>query len=642
LGAIAGVFNFDGRPVTLSDVRTMTAASSRPPSDGEDFWLCSSFGIGYQHSRVTPESLTETQPLVSPSQTAICFDGRLDNREELTRFDPQRTAESARGLSDAALVLAAYEQAGDRCASELNGDFAFALFDSQRQQLLLARDVMAAQCLYYCPVDRGVVFASEIKSILADPRVSARPDEDGLAALVLDDWCDEHRTCFKGIYTVPPGHLLVATRDRIALREHWAFDPARDIRLGSFAEYSERFRALFEQAVRRRLRSAHPVAVAVGGGVDSSAIFCQASTLVRRESPSIALRGIAVTFPAGTPAGEQEFLEEIERVCGATISRVPSSASGLLVDAHAAVRHLETPGAFWQAEHDMFEQTRRLGCRVILNGFFADQMLFDRGYLVDLARRGRWLKVRHDLREFAAWMTDVEPGFFDREFWSRIVRALPPRWLFRFAKRHIGRRKANGRYPRWFAKGFRERAIAQHPARFTTSRRFASAHAQQYYRHATAGHYVSNVRCMNAAGLMHGVDVWYPFRDRDLVAFLMAIPGEVVNRGGVPKGLLRHALTGMLPEAIRNRRWKADFTAVYNRGATREHANVARLLSRDCLSVRAGLVDGNVVEASLATFATTLSRDASGLSSRQLTGLAGLELWLRYFFGNGTSSPDIK
>ena len=251
----------------------MTAASSRPPSDDEDFWICASFGIGYQHARVTPESLTETQPLVSLSQTVICFDGRLDNREELARFGSPRTAEAAPVLSDAALALAAYEQIGDRCASQLNGDFAFALFDSARQQLLLARDVMAAQCLYYCPLPGGVLFASEIKSILADPRVSARPDEDGLAELVLDDWCDEHRTCFKGIYSVPPGHLLVATRDRLVLREHWAFDPAQQIRYRSFAEYSECFRLLFEQSVRRRLRSAHPVAVAVSGGVDSSAIL---------------------------------------------------------------------------------------------------------------------------------------------------------------------------------------------------------------------------------------------------------------------------------------------------------------------------------------------------------------------------------
>ena len=276
------------------------------------------------------------------------------------------------------------------------------------------------------PLPGGVLFASEIKSILADPRVTASPDEDGLAELVLDDWCDEHRTCFKGIYSVPPGHLLVATRDRLTLREHWAFDPAQEIRLGSFAEYCERFRSLFEQSVRRRLRSAHPVAVAVSGGVDSSAILCQAATLLRRESLPVTLHGVALTFAAGTPAGEQEFLRDVETGCGVPIARLPISTMRMLANDDAFARHSEVPGVLWQTDHDVLAQTRRLGCRVILNGFFGDQMLFDRGYLIDLARQGRWLKCgtifgirRVDDRRRA--------GLFDRELRSRIIRTLLPR-----------------------------------------------------------------------------------------------------------------------------------------------------------------------------------------------------------------------
>src|SRR5665213_2268289 len=202
----------------------MSAASSGPPPDGEDVWVGSSFGIGYRHVRVTPASLDEEQPLISPSDTVVCFDGRLDNREELARL---RHASAA--VSDAALVLAAYQEYGDGFAAHLNGDFALALFDWSRQQLLLARDVMAARSLYYCPLPGTLLFASEIKCLLADPRVSAKPDEDGLADFVLNNWVDDHRTCFKGIYSVPPGQLIVATRDGITRRAHWAFDPTREI-----------------------------------------------------------------------------------------------------------------------------------------------------------------------------------------------------------------------------------------------------------------------------------------------------------------------------------------------------------------------------------------------------------------------------
>lgn len=606
----------------------MSAASSRP-IDGEDVWTHASCGIGCRHARITPESLAEQQPLVSSSGVAVCFDGRLDNREELARACPSPADQTTGTASDAAFVLAAYERFGDRFAAHLNGDFALALFDSARRQLMLACDVMASRCLYYCPLPGTLLFASEIKCLLADPRVSTSPDEDGLAEIVLDYWGDDHRTCFKGIYSVPPGQVVVVTPDRVELREHWAFDPGREVRHRTFADYRDEFRSLFEQSVRRRLRSAHPVAVTVSGGLDSSAIFCQAATLVRRESLPVALRGIAMTFPPGTAADERAFLDEIERVYDTPITRLPITHLKFLENADAVTRNLEAPGVVSHTESEIFARARCSGCRVILSGFFGDQMLFDRGYLIDLARRGRWLKIRRDLREFAAWMTDADPAFFVSEFRSRLIRALPPRWLFRFAKRQVGRWRGQRRYPPWFTEAFRERAILSSSNRFATPHRFASAHTEQYYRHVKAGHYTTSVRSEHSAGLMHGVDVEYPFRDRDLVAFLMAIPGDIVNWQGIPKGLMRHALAGVLPDAIRDRRWKADFTALEVEGMQRGRPDLARLLPRDCLAARAGLVDADVLENAL----PTIDDEEGGLPGWHLTDVAGLELWLRNFFG---------
>src|SRR6185436_19635216 len=162
-------------------------------------------------------------------------------------------------------------------------------------------------------------------------------------------------------------------------------------------------------------------------------------------------------------------------------------------------------------------------------------------------------------------------GVFVREFWSRLVREAPPRWLFRVGKRLRGRAVAKTRYPRWFREPFRARALALQAARPIRPDQVVSRHAAQYYRHVTAGHYVNVIRRQKAAGQMRGMDVAYPFRDRDLVAFLMAIPGDIVNWRGVPKGLLRQSLTGILPDAIRDRRWKADGTPMSNDAARRDH-----------------------------------------------------------------------
>ena len=529
--------------------------------------------------------------------------------------------------------MGVYEQRGDRFASELNGDFALALVDESRRLLILSRDVMASRPLYYCEIPGAVLFASEIKCLLAHPSVVPTPDEDALAALVLDYWCDEHRTCFKGIHTVPPGHSVIVTANRIERRMDWTFDPSAQIRYRSFVEYRDHFRALFEQSVRRRLRGAEDVAVTVSGGLDSSSIFCQAAELRRRESLAVRLHGISMTFPTGSAADERRLLDHVESKCAARIARVPVSGYSYVDRVGDAVRYLDTPGAIEDAHVQILEQARRAGCTVLLSGFFGDQMLADRGYLVDLVRRGRWLKAHHDVREFCRWATDVDPHWMFRDFRQRMTRGLPPRWAFRMVKRVMRSRRAKGRYPPWFAASFHRRAEAAGSRRFDSRRRFPTAHSEQYYRHATAGHYVNIVRCEQAFARAHGLDLSYPFRDRDLVAFLMAIPGDIVNWQGVPKGLLRHALSGVLPDPIRDRRWKADFTALENDAMRRDASQVVEKLTCDSLAVRFGFVDADAFHRVAPTFAR-LTNDAGAPPGWRLTDLAGIEQWLRLFFGS--------
>src|SRR5438046_2876884 len=109
MSGIVGLFNLDGRPVEPCELKRLAAASRHRAVDGEDFWIQSSAGIGHQHFRVTPESLTERQPLVSPAGVAVAFDGRLDNRQEIIDGCSPALGRSEGVCADVALVLAAYE-----------------------------------------------------------------------------------------------------------------------------------------------------------------------------------------------------------------------------------------------------------------------------------------------------------------------------------------------------------------------------------------------------------------------------------------------------------------------------------------------------------------------------------------------------
>jgi asparagine synthase (glutamine-hydrolysing) len=628
LSGIFGIVHFDGRPVDPGEVHRMNRAARARAVDGEAIWIDAAAAIGHHYSRVTPESIAERQPAVW-DDAVLSFDGRLDNRDELIGCCPSAPpAESA--LSDAALVLAAYRTFGERCAARLVGDFAFAIWDARHRRLLLARDVMAARPLYYVSLQNGIAFASEIKSLLAHPAVAARPDEDGLADLLLNGYSDGHTTWFENIRTVPPGSVVAVSPDRSTVARAWEFQD-REIRYVSGSEYVDHFRALFTQAVKRRLRSAHPVAVAVSGGLDSSAIHCEAARL-----GTVPVRGVTLAYPHGTPADEHEFIGVLRRR-GLEIDQVPVDEVRWVATADRTVARLEMPSLMWEQQDLLLARARQAGSRVLLNGFFGDQLLTGEAYLVDLARRGHWRLVRRHLRETAAWMTDVDPRVLRWWFVRAAARAIAPAWMLRAARLTISRSRKRDVYPPWFTQRFRDRAFERAHDRCRQPRRIGSAHADECWRTATSGYYLPTLLQAANAGAAHELDTAYPFRDRDLVAFLMAIPGDVINEDGVPKAILRRSLVGVLPEPIRLRRWKGDGTAFSNGAARAEEQTIRRLLGPDSLSARAGFLDAGALRSRMpAIFGSGLKRDDNAVLGWQVGDTLGLELWLRHFCGGLT------
>jgi len=346
-----------------------------------------------------------------------------------------------------------------------------------------------------------------------------------------------------------------------------------------------------------------------------------------------------MTFPAGPAATDQYFLEEIRRSYGVSVDTLCFSSLRLLADAEKVIWHLEMPHLLWDAQEALLERTRRAGCRVILDGFFGDQMLSGQGYLVDLAYQGRWLTLRRNLREVAAWTSDVTPGFFRQQFRRDLLRSLAPAWLLRHARKTLGRWRSIERCPPWYTKTFRQRPFERALGRPYPRQRQMSQHGEQCYRYATSGHYLAQLQYKTNAGLMHNLDTWWPFRDRDLVAFLMAIPGDIVNWRGIPKGLLRHAMKGVLPDAIGMRRGKADFTALSNQAVLTEQSSMLRLLTPDCLAAQAGFVDGKILQDRLKSLPSTLNDDSAVLGW-QASDVVALEIWLRLFSGDARSPSE--
>ena len=640
MSGIVGVFSLDTRPADEALLARMSATLRHRGPDGEGRRVAGPVGFAWQHLWVTPEDPGEVPPLVGRTGAMLVMDGRLDNRDELLR-----ALELPRASTDAGCVLAAYETWGEGFAERLNGDFALAVFDPRQPRLLLVRDAVGLRPLYYHKGERFFAFASEIKALLAHPEIPARPDDEGLADYLLVGSRPVDRlevTCFSGISAVVPAHLFVVTPDRVTARRYWDFDRASALRLSSYGEYVEAFRERFAEAVRRRIRAARPVAVSVSGGLDSSSIFCQAETLRRAgrvETPGVI--GISYVGAEGTAADEQQYLREIEQAFRVSIERFAiEPLVGVVKGVEDQVRAIEAPfmDYVWGVTREVQLRTREAGARVLLSGQWGDQVLFSAAYLVDLFRRLDFGQIRRHTGTYRRFFGPGETRALRRQMVLDIVRHHVPRSLVPLLKT-LRRRIFRPERPRpWFSESFRRRALRLANRPVWLGDGFHSVHARSLYLEARSKYHVHCMEWNNKIAALHGLDAAFPFLDRDLIAFLMAVPGEIQNRDGVPRALLRDAMGGILPEPVRARTWKADFTAAANSGTGRDLGQVWARLSRGSLAARLGYLDEPRLAAALPGLAAELEGPEC-LATWDLTDLFALEVWLEVFLGRERAVP---
>jgi asparagine synthase (glutamine-hydrolysing) len=398
----------------------------------------------------------------------------------------------------------------------------------------------------------------------------------------------------------------------------------------------EAFRHYFEQAVRRRLRSAYPVAVSVSGGLDSSAVFCLAETLRRRAPEGYPpLLGISYTPTDGSPADESAFVSAIERAYGIAITRIPLSV-GFLNGCREALWHIEAPELeeLWNTTHALLETAHQHGARVLLTGHWGDEILFNQAYLCDLYGHLQWGRVWAHLKELRHWRTHMDPKYFWRQLFRNLVMYHVPDVLVPFLRRLRAKLLRPTQNRPWYTEAFRQRSRRFASQRPCIRKRFATDHARALYQEARSRSHVLFAEWNNKVASMHGMEIAFPFLDRDLLSFLMGIPGEVLAWKGVPKAVLREAVRGVLPDAIVHRNSKASFAHLSREGMRRAHPHLAQYLNSDSMAVRLGYVKEDMMREELARLEDRIDEPGSDASTR-FADLLGLELWLRVFLGEG-------
>lgn len=549
------------------------------------------------------------QPFVDDSgEVFLSFNGEIFNHEEIRR-DLETRGHVFRTRSDTEALLRLYLERGEACVHALNGDFAFAIYDSRTRKLLLARDRMGVRPLYWTRTRDGLAFASEIRALLAGGFASGALDALALADIFTLWFPLAPRTAFAGVSELPPGHLLVATDAGIRVSPWWepsypsAEEDAADAR-GEGA-IAEEVAALLADATRLRLRADVPVGAYLSGGLDSSIV----AALAAREVGA-GLRTFSVGFEAAD-LDETPFQQEMVARLGTAHTAILCRGADIAEDFAAIVAHAERP-ILRTAPAPLYRLAARVraeGYKVVLTGEGADEVfggydVFKEAKIRAFCARAPGSRLRPLLfRRLYPYMPSLQaqsPAYLNAFFGMALDRLGDP--LFS----HLPRFSTTAKTKAFFSDDLR-RAIGDYDPLAALAERLPRDYARwhplaqaQYLEiaHLLPGYILSAQG--DRVSMAHAVEGRFPFLDPRVVDAAARIPARLKLKGLREKHILKAALGHLVPASITARPkqpYRAPDAAAFFAGAAEGGigAPVLAHLAPDAIA-RQGLFEPRAVE----------------------------------------------
>jgi asparagine synthase (glutamine-hydrolysing) len=554
---IAGILALDGRPSVdrrLLDAMNQTLVHRGPDSAGvyeEDGRV----GLAMRRLAIIDVAGGD-QPIATEDQSVwIVFNGEIYNFPAL-RHELESRGHRFRTRSDTESIVHAYEEWGDDCVTRLRGMFAFALWDAANRRLLLARDRVGEKQLFYAEVDGQLVFGSEIKAILAHPRVERRLRPAALNHFLTYLYVPEPLTMFEGIHELRAGHVLVAERGGLKIRPYWQlrYDPDPTMSLETAAEG---LRAHLDEAVRMRLVSDVPLGAFLSGGIDSGSVVA----LMARHSDA-PVRTFTVGYARGGGTfDERAHARELAARYGTEHHELEIEPD-LVGIATSLVRAFDQPLADSSAIPTWYlSQLARRHVTVALSGLGGDEVAagYERHRGALLAERLRWLPgwaFRRILQPAADLLPDPRSGNQWPQRAKRFVRAaaLP------FDERYLEMLTQLAREARaqLLTPEILEQIDLDDPRDHFHGYMQSVGDADPLNRalYADLKLYLPGnlLTLTDRMSMAHSLEVRVPFLDHELLEFAARLPPSYKLRGLERKHILKRAVRDLLPESFFRRR----------------------------------------------------------------------------------------
>lgn len=554
------MYRFDKIEIPVDTVEQMNKSLEHRGPDAEGIYQNEHIVLGHRRLSIIDLNSVSNQPFKSADgRYALVFNGEIYNYRDIRA---QLKDYNFKTESDTEVVLAAYIKWGEHCLRSFNGMFAFAIWDSQKKELFIARDRLGIKPLYYFISNEEFIFSSSLRSILSTGKVQRKLSADTLVDYLRYQTVHGPETIIEGIKTLMPGYSMKISEDEQFLRKYWDITEDYKTFNGDPEQIKPKVRSLLEDSVHRRLVADVPFGAFLSGGIDSSIIVALMSQIHDRQIDTF-----SVIFDENE-FSEAEYAREIANLYNTNHHEINLSVNDFKDLIPEALSYMDHPSGDGPNTFVVSKKTREAGVKMALSGLGGDELFG--GYSV--FKQIPELQSKKWLSSFPAYGRKPLANLYHR--WKRTVESAKIKELLKLE--YFDTEYIHQYYRQVLMDDQVSRLI--NLSELAKNRSFNIAHQAIGYRKsgwalpplsrisvAEINTYMQNVllRDTDQMSMAHGLEVRVPFLDHELVEFVLGIPDRF-KKPKIPKKLLVDACKDLIPENIYNRP-KMGFVLPYDK-----------------------------------------------------------------------------
>jgi asparagine synthase (glutamine-hydrolysing) len=555
-----GIINKDNKIVNSHLLKSMASVIHHRGPDEEGLFVDGP--VGFYHKRLSIiDLITGRQPMTFNDCT-IVYNGEIYNYIEL-RDDLKRRGHQFKTTSDTEVILHMYNEYGDDFINDLNGMFAFIIYDKQRNRLLIAKDHFGIKPLYWYNDDKKIVFGSEIKAILKHPDIVPEPDRKNLYEYLTFQFVLGEETMFKNISKVLPGHYMTLDLGSGKLNRVKYWEPDFKIDKYHTEEYFiVTLGEILDQTISQQLRSDVPLGSYLSGGIDSSLVTILSATKYGKQ-----FKSFAGAFDEGPEYNEINYAREAAKVANSKLYEIIPTEQEFIELLPKLIWHLDEPvagpGVFPQY---IVSKLASEHVKVVLGGQGGDEIFGGYArYLVaylEQAIKGAIFENNEE-KEHIVSLQSILPNLpylcsympMIKGFWEADVFEPMDRRYFRL----INRMGSSGSFlTREFMAEYDEDVMFE-----SFSKLFNHPDTLSYYNKMTHFDMVASLpgllQVEDRVSMAVSIESRVPLLDRRIVDLISCMPAGMKFKGGEMKYLLKHTIKDLIPKKIMNRKDKMGF-----------------------------------------------------------------------------------